>query len=127
MNDENDQEKPADKIISAISELSIDELRSVADRFRSEIENRDIFAKRRAVEEIKEIARKANLIVSFSDVEFTKQRVGAKAGTKAKIKYRDKTTGNEWSGRGLSPAWITEAVRNGKNIDDYLTDEFKID
>ncbi|MDD2660266.1 MAG: H-NS histone family protein [Methylococcales bacterium] len=122
-----EDDEPKNKILGSISELSREDLVSVAERFKIEIENREIESKKRAVAEIKAIAEKAGLIVSFADVDFTKRRVGAKLGAKAKIKYRDTVTGNEWSGRGLRPKWIIDAVTDGKNIDDFLTDIFKTD
>jgi len=122
-----EDDEPKNKILGSISELSREDLVSVAERFKVEIENREIESKKRAVAEIKAIAEKAGLIVSFADVDFTKRRVGAKSGTKAKIKYRDTVTGNEWSGRGLRPRWILDALKDGKKIDDFLTDIFKTD
>jgi DNA-binding protein H-NS len=51
----------------------------------------------------------------------------AKKGTKAAsdgsrkavaAKYKD-GQGNQWSGRGLKPKWLTAALASGKTIDDF--------
>jgi len=119
-------EKKSDKIFEIIDELSTEEIKSVVEQFKSEIELREHAEKTAAVAEIKRIADKAGLIVSISDVDFLKRKAGAKVGTKAKIKYRNPVTGEEWSGRGLKPKWIFDFIADGKNIQDYLTDEFKL-
>ncbi len=44
-----------------------------------------------------------------------------KAGTtgrKAAVKYRD-AAGNTWSGRGLQPRWLREALSTGKSLKDF--------
>lgn len=37
---------------------------------------------------------------------------------KAAVKYRD-TQGNTWSGRGLQPRWLKEALAGGKTLQDF--------
>lgn len=37
---------------------------------------------------------------------------------KAAVKYRD-AAGNTWSGRGLQPRWLKEALAGGKSLQDY--------
>ncbi|MFN0183572.1 MAG: H-NS family nucleoid-associated regulatory protein [Aquabacterium sp.] len=44
---------------------------------------------------------------------------GPTAGRKVAAKYRDKATGNTWSGRGLQPKWLKQALAGGKKIDDF--------
>ena len=34
-------------------------------------------------------------------------------------KYRDATTGQEGSGRGLKPRWLTAAINAGKTLEDF--------
>ena len=34
------------------------------------------------------------------------------------IKYRDHL-GNQWTGRGLKPRWLTEALTKGKALEDF--------
>lgn len=37
---------------------------------------------------------------------------------KAAVKYRD-AAGNTWSGRGLQPRWLKEALSSGKSLADF--------
>ena len=34
-------------------------------------------------------------------------------------KYRNKATGETWSGRGLQPKWLKAALAAGRKIDDF--------
>lgn len=40
------------------------------------------------------------------------------AGKKVAIKYRD-GDGNEWSGRGLQPKWLREAIAAGASLESF--------
>lgn len=41
------------------------------------------------------------------------------AGVKVEPKYRN-VDGQTWTGRGVAPKWMTEAITNGKSKDDFL-------
>lgn len=40
-------------------------------------------------------------------------------GTKVAAKYRNKATGETWSGRGLQPRWLKAALAGGKKLADF--------
>ena len=40
-------------------------------------------------------------------------------GKKVAAKYRNKATGETWSGRGLQPRWLKAALTTGKKITDF--------
>ena len=40
-------------------------------------------------------------------------------GKKAPVKYRNGATGETWSGRGLQPRWLREALAAGRRIQDF--------
>jgi DNA-binding protein H-NS len=40
-------------------------------------------------------------------------------GSKVAPKYRDPQTGNTWSGRGLKPKWLSSALAEGKQLEDF--------
>jgi DNA-binding protein H-NS len=40
-------------------------------------------------------------------------------GTKAAVKFRDATTGQTWSGRGLQPNWLKAALATGRTLDEF--------
>ena len=48
-------------------------------------------------------------------------RAAKPSGTGAKVaaKYRDKATGDTWSGRGLQPRWLKAALAGGKKLSDF--------
>lgn len=48
-------------------------------------------------------------------------RTKPKSGNGAKVaaKYRDKATGETWSGRGLQPRWLKAALASGKKLADF--------
>jgi len=45
--------------------------------------------------------------------------VPAEGRAKVAAKYRDQSTGQEWSGRGLKPRWLTAALNGGKTLEDF--------
>jgi DNA-binding protein H-NS len=40
-------------------------------------------------------------------------------GRKVAAKYRNKATGEAWSGRGLQPRWLKAALASGKKLADF--------
>ncbi len=46
---------------------------------------------------------------------------GKKGSTgKVAAKYRDRTTGQTWSGRGLQPNWLKAALANGRPLSEFV-------
>jgi DNA-binding protein H-NS len=43
-----------------------------------------------------------------------------RSGGKVPAKYRDPATGQSWSGRGLHPTWLKQALAGGAKLTDYL-------
>lgn len=45
----------------------------------------------------------------------------AKAGTGSKVapKYRNASTGDTWSGRGLQPKWLKAELEAGRKLEDF--------
>jgi DNA-binding protein H-NS len=44
----------------------------------------------------------------------------ARSGKKVAAKYRNKATGETWSGRGLQPRWLKAALAGGKKLTDFV-------
>nr|WP_276595309.1 H-NS histone family protein [Roseateles albus] len=44
---------------------------------------------------------------------------GASPKSKVAAKYIDKTTGAQWSGRGLKPKWLKAAIDAGAKLEDF--------
>lgn len=43
----------------------------------------------------------------------------AAAPRKVAPKYRDPSTGDTWSGRGLKPKWLAAALESGRKLEDF--------
>ncbi len=94
------------------------------DKQVAEIENQ--LAQARQVERsavianIKELLSKNGLSVSDLGLKTTgelKGRGPAK-GKSVPPKYQNASTGQTWSGRGIKPKWVAEALAAGKSLDD---------
>ena len=46
-------------------------------------------------------------------------RTSASAGKKVAPKYRNPSTGETWTGRGLQPNWLKTALASGKKLTDF--------
>jgi DNA-binding protein H-NS len=46
--------------------------------------------------------------------------VAVRAGGTFPVKYRNPETGEMWSGRGLKPRWLIQALAAGRTLDEYL-------
>ena len=70
----------------------------------------------RAIAQVKTLMAEYGL--SAADL---KARKGMKAGSGNKVaaKYRNKVTGDTWSGRGLQPRWLKAALAGGKKLADF--------
>ena len=42
-----------------------------------------------------------------------------KSGGKVAAKYRNASTGETWSGRGLQPRWLKAALASGRKLSDF--------
>jgi DNA-binding protein H-NS len=47
------------------------------------------------------------------------RRTSSAKGGKVAPKYRDATTGETWSGRGLQPKWLKAALAAGRQLSDF--------
>ena len=58
--------------------------------------------------------------LSASDLGFgPKAAKAAPPARKVAAKYRDKASGQTWSGRGLQPRWLKAAIESGKKLSDF--------
>jgi DNA-binding protein H-NS len=92
---------------------------------------KDLLAQRAALEkQIEEaarserseaIARVKSLMAEYglSVADLGKAGAAKAGGSKVAAKYRDGSTGNTWSGRGLRPNWLKAALNSGKKLEDF--------
>lgn len=94
---------------------------------------KDLLAQREAIERAIAEAQKAERAQAVAQVRELMaqhgltladlgQRAPARAGKplgKVPAKYRDAASGQTWSGRGLQPRWLREALASGKSLSDF--------
>ncbi len=49
----------------------------------------------------------------------SKVKAGKSKGGKVPAKYRNSSTGETWSGRGLQPRWLKAALAAGRKLDEF--------
>jgi DNA-binding protein H-NS len=75
-------------------------------------------SKAQAVAEVKALMELHGLTVA--DIGTPTRNAGdAASGKKIAAKYRDAATGQTWTGRGLKPKWLSEALAQGKTLADF--------
>lgn len=45
---------------------------------------------------------------------------GPHSGAKVAPKYRDAASGNTWTGRGLQPRWLRDALASGRKLSEFV-------
>ncbi|MEO8152330.1 MAG: H-NS histone family protein [Rhizobacter sp.] len=96
----------------------------------------DLLAKRAALEQEIEVTQKRERQDAIGKVralmseygltaaDLSSKGTGGKAGVakgaKVPPKYRNASTGDTWSGRGLQPKWLKAALASGKKISDFV-------
>jgi DNA-binding protein H-NS len=70
-----------------------------------------------AIETVRKLIKENNL--SAADCGFGKSGKRSGGGT-IKPKYRNPATGQTWSGRGLTPKWLQDALSAGRRKEDFL-------
>lgn len=100
---------------------TIEELQAQRAALTKQIEAIRSEARSQAVLEIKQLLEEHGLTVSDVVIASTKNPGAAKvAGRKVAPKFRDPVTGQTWSGRGLKPKWMVEAIAAGRPVDSFL-------
>ncbi|MBL8359346.1 MAG: H-NS histone family protein [Rubrivivax sp.] len=62
--------------------------------------------------------------LTIADLQAVGGRAGSKAasgtaGSKVPPKYVDRASGHTWSGRGLQPRWLKEALASGRQLAEF--------
>ena len=72
-----------------------------------------------AVAKVKALMAEHGLSLADLSARATPGKTKSKGGAKVAAKYRDASTGNTWSGRGLRPNWLKAALAAGKKLEDF--------
>jgi DNA-binding protein H-NS len=99
--------------------------KTALERQQADLEKQIAAAKR---EERSAVIAKIHQLLADNDLSLSdlaapgKARGPKKAGTGKKVaaKYKDVATGDSWSGRGLQPKWLRNALANGRKLSDFL-------
>lgn len=98
---------------------SLNELLAKKAELDSKIEQLRKSARSEAIAQVKQIMADNGLTVE--DITSGKARaVSSAKGGKIAPKYRNSETGETWTGRGLKPKWIENAIASGKKLEDFL-------
>ena len=99
---------------------TLQELMAQRDALEKQIEQTKKQDRSAAVEKVRSMMAEYGL--SAADLRAGNAPAKRKAVTTAKkvaAKYRNASTGESWSGRGLQPRWLKAAIAGGKKIVDF--------
>jgi DNA-binding protein H-NS len=102
---------------------SIQELLQQREELERQIRQAQESSRAEAIATIKQLMAENGLTVQ--DLAATPGRGAKSAGRTGTVapKYRDPASGKTWTGRGLKPKWVTEALESGKTLDDLAIRE----
>jgi DNA-binding protein H-NS len=74
-----------------------------------------------AIAKVKSLMSEYGLTVADLNARSATKASGSGAGKGGKVaaKYRNSSTGETWSGRGLQPRWLKTAIASGKKAEDF--------
>jgi DNA-binding protein H-NS len=72
-----------------------------------------------AIAQIKALMAEHGLTVADLGARSKAKPKPAGSVSKVAAKYRDKSTGQTWSGRGLQPRWLKAAIASGRKLADF--------
>lgn len=101
-----------------------DELRQELAKLDEQIAAQQAAEKRASIERLRALIAEEGLTLADLAGEAKTPRSMTKAlptkGRKIPPKYRDPVTGQAWSGRGIKPRWLQQAMAEGKSIEEFL-------
>src|SRR6201996_6839789 len=90
---------------------------------KAEIDRQISDARRRerseAVSKVRALMAEHGLTAADLVAKAAGPRTGSTSGRKVAAKYRDPSTGQTWTGRGLKPKWLSAALESGKQLTDF--------
>jgi len=97
---------------------SLQELLDRRASLEKEIEETRKREKADAIAKVKALMSQYGLTTADLGGKSVPKSTGTK-GTKVAVKYRDRATGDIWSGRGLQPKWLKAALATGRKLDEF--------
>jgi DNA-binding protein H-NS len=101
-----------------VNVATLQELIAQKESLEKEIERTKTEARSDAIAKVKSLMEEYGL--SAADLSAKpRSKAGSAKGNKVAAKYRNKATGDSWSGRGLQPKWLKGALATGQKLDDF--------
>lgn len=97
---------------------SLQELLAQKEALDREIEQTKKQERAEAVKKVQTLMSEYGLSASDIAVKNSPKPKGA-SGKKVAPKYRNASTGETWSGRGLQPKWLKAALAAGRKLNDF--------
>jgi len=98
---------------------SLQELIAQKEALEREIERTKQQGRADAVAKIRELMAEYGLSAADLAGKASKGKTGKTKGGKVAAKYRNSSTGETWSGRGLQPRWLKAALAAGRKLDEF--------
>ncbi len=101
---------------------TLQELLAQKESLDRQIEQTKKEARGEAIEKVRSLMSEYGLTIADLGGKTTAGKGARKAktgGTKVAAKYRNASTGESWSGRGLQPRWLKAALASGRKLADF--------
>ena len=95
---------------------SLQQMIAQKEALEQQIANATAKGKSEAITQVKALMSEHGLTMSDFGVSNERQSKKKLNDVKVVAKYRDPSTGETWSGRGLLPRWLKSALTSGKEI-----------
>jgi DNA-binding protein H-NS len=98
---------------------SLQDLIAQKEALEREIERAKQQGRADAIGKIRALMDEYGLSVADLAGKSPRAKAAKSKGGKVAAKYRNSSTGETWSGRGLQPRWLKAALAAGRKLDDF--------
>jgi DNA-binding protein H-NS len=101
---------------------TLQELMAQREALEKQIEQTKKHERGEAVEKVKALMAEYGLTIADlggGRPTTSKSKKPKSGGNKVAAKYRNASTGESWSGRGLQPRWLKAALASGRKLSDF--------
>lgn len=98
---------------------SLQDLIAQKEALEREIERAKQQGRTEAIAKIRALMEEYGLSAADLAGKSSKGKSGKSKGGKVAAKYRNTSTGETWSGRGLQPRWLKAALAAGRKLDEF--------
>jgi DNA-binding protein H-NS len=100
---------------------TLQELMAQREQLEQQIEQTKKHERGEAIEKVRALMAEYGLTAADlgSRAPASKTKKTKAGGNKVPAKYRNPSTGESWSGRGLQPRWLKAALASGRKLSDF--------